>query len=384
MKNILYIATPASVHDRNWMKSVSQDSKFRVFLVFEKSQLVKDENLLELCNMGVIVLKPIASFSLLRFWSSIRAILYLRKIVDKNNIHLVHALFATPNSLWLPFLNTSYAITTRGSDVNNVIPGLIYNNSNSFRRRIHDWVLFRIISQAFRKSIFITSTSNNQIEKIQKLFNVKEPKLIRTGIDLEKIKSTVSYQTNIMKEVKQVVVSPRFFQPVYDIKLQLDALALLNPQTLKNIQFVFIEGLNPDTEYASEIRNILSQLEKKVGLNYIVHDFLEETQFYNLLARSKIAIMTPIADGTPNSALEAMALGCPLIISDLPYDYDLFNTDTCIMISERSADNLAALIEESLKNYPEQLRENAIKAVAKYGNRAFEMQKLIKLYHQFL
>ena len=95
---------------------------------------------------------------------------------------------------------------------------------------------------------------------------------------------------------------------------------------------------------------------------------------------ASLTIMTPISDGTPNSALEAMASKSPLIISDVPHlDKNLFS-NTCIKFKGNNPKLLAKLIETNISNYPSILLENALLNVEKYGNRNIEMNKLEYLY----
>jgi glycosyltransferase involved in cell wall biosynthesis len=51
--------------------------------------------------------------------------------------------------------------------------------------------------------------------------------------------------------------------------------------------------------------------------------------------------MTPISDGTPNSALEAMSARCPLIMPNLPYDKSIFE-DCCFVLNNDDPKELAA------------------------------------------
>lgn len=77
-----------------------------------------------------------------------------------------------------------------------------------------------------------------------------------------------------------------------------------------------------------------------------------------------------------------MAAGCPLIVSDLPYDKDIFE-NTCVKTSLKDPKTLALLIEKTIKN-PIEFIQLANEAVYKFGNRATEMKKLEKLYYQIL
>jgi len=89
--------------------------------------------------------------------------------------------------------------------------------------------------------------------------------------------------------------------------------------------------------------------------------------------------MTPLSDGTPNSALEAMACKKPLIVSDLQYDNALFN-NTCLKADPKNIDDIMIKIKTAIENYPKSLIGNAFEAVTKHGDQKVEMKKIINLY----
>ena len=90
--------------------------------------------------------------------------------------------------------------------------------------------------------------------------------------------------------------------------------------------------------------------------------------------------MTPISDGTPNSALEAMAAKCPLVISNLNYDKDLFE-NTCVKLKSFDVEELVEVIEASLIHYDLALLERAYQQVLTQGNRTVEMEKMVHVYN---
>jgi len=89
--------------------------------------------------------------------------------------------------------------------------------------------------------------------------------------------------------------------------------------------------------------------------------------------------MTPISDGTPNSALEAMSAKCPLILSNLDYDKDLFE-NTCLQLNTFDANEFKHSIESALRNYDHSRLSTAFETVKQLGNRSVEMEKLAAIY----
>jgi len=109
--------------------------------------------------------------------------------------------------------------------------------------------------------------------------------------------------------------------------------------------------------------------------------FLELQAMFQALKATDLVIMTPTSDGTPNSALECMAAGTPLIISDLPYDPELFE-GTCLKVTNRTTTFLADLVRSVMQGInPDDMLEKASEQVAFFGNHALEMHKLEELIY---
>jgi glycosyltransferase involved in cell wall biosynthesis len=98
-----------------------------------------------------------------------------------------------------------------------------------------------------------------------------------------------------------------------------------------------------------------------------------------LLTKASLCLMTPISDGTPNSALEAMSAKCPIIMSNLNYDSDLFE-GTCLKLKTFDSAELQNLIQFALDDYPVSLLEKGYEKVNSLGNRNIEMKKLEDFY----
>ena len=127
------------------------------------------------------------------------------------------------------------------------------------------------------------------------------------------------------------------------------------------------------------ILNWLQKLRQSVNLNFFVYDYLDQEKLWTIFNFSSLVIHTPRSDGTPNSALEAMAAKRPLILPALDYDKDLFE-NACFYISENSPQILADLITKAISEYPQELLTNAFENVNEHGKREVEMMKLLSLY----
>jgi glycosyltransferase involved in cell wall biosynthesis len=156
--------------------------------------------------------------------------------------------------------------------------------------------------------------------------------------------------------------------------LQIDAIILLPQAIIEEYTFVFIYG---EGDYYNNMKARLAGIS---GLKYIILDQLTQNEIWTCYKYAVLTFMVPHSDGTPNTALEAMAAGCPLLLRNLEaYDKDLFD-DTCVKLAEATPQCLADTIVSCLNNYPEGLKEKALEKVTCHGNRVVEMEKLYTWY----
>ena len=377
-KTILYIANGNSIHDVKWMTFFSEQTEnYHCFLLVDSLNPLSQETIDQLTKLHITVLEPINPISLSHPIRTLCAILYFKRLIRSLRPDLVHVLFATPHALWLNFSKTPSIITMRGSDILIVIPDLL---KQAGLKKFYFGFLFRQFKKAFLKARIVTGTSLPQIEKAYELFNGVNLKLVRTGVDVEKIDQLDNRELipDSLRE-KKFVFSPRFMAPIYNIEFQLAAISKLEKQFIERFTFVFIRGKQFDQEYYQLQLKSLQRLKAEIKLNYLVIDYLDQPSMWMMLKKASICIMTPISDGTPNSALEAMAAKCPLIISNLNYDIDLFH-NTCIKLNSFEVTELKNKIETALLSYDQDLLNNAFKQVSIYGNRKIEMAKLEQIY----
>lgn len=367
---ILYICTPSSIHDQKWMGFFAEKEGFRVYAVGESGYA--NDVVAEMERRKIKLLPPLASFSIKTPLKNHQSIQKLRNYCTAYQIDIVHVLFATPYALWVNYIYTPYIITTRGSDVLAVLPEL--NQQRGIRGLYFSW-LFKKFKRAFLRAEVITSTSELQQKRIKELFNLPAH-VVRTGVDVDKIQAldAEKHLPHALRD-KRYIFSPRFMSPIYNIAYQIEAISYLPKSITENYTFVFVRGQNFNQSYFEQQKKTLRHLK---NINYIILDYLSQEALWATFKRAALTIMTPISDGTPNSALEAMAAECPLMVSDLPYDKALFE-HTCIKVRLNNPQLFAHQIEFCLNNPPE-FKDAAKEAVLQNGNRFVEMQKLEDLY----
>jgi glycosyltransferase involved in cell wall biosynthesis len=365
------------VHDIKWVSFFSNRPDFEAFFLVQEHEmyLMTPERRQQFAELNITVEGPIKSYSLWRFWENRASLKKINEVIRVRKIDVVHPLFATPFSLWTTNLAVPSVITTRGSDIHVVLAGL---GKGSVLKQIHGKLLLKRFQSAFERASAITCTSKGQLNRINSIFGTKlRAEIIRTGVNVDEINQLEpSLKLPPIFSGKKIIFLPRYIQPIYRTELQLKAVMELPDELRPQLALVLIKGARTSSNYMTKIEGLL----KECGLPFQIFDSLSQHEMWSMFKLSSLAIMTPKTDGTPNSALEAMAANCPLILGSFNYDEDLFSEPFCQRMKSDSASELGELIQGSLKNYPQEKLNAAFENVSKFGNRPVEMGRIEKLY----
>ncbi|MBK21646.1 MAG: hypothetical protein CMP63_04915 [Flavobacteriales bacterium] len=372
--NLLYLGDINSVHDFKWVTYFSLQKKYTVFFVteLENYNLLSPEKKSILQDANIITLPPIFNFSLSSIFQTYKSIRLLRGYIKKYNIDIFHALFGSPQAIWLNFLpkKGKKIITTRGSDV------LVLLRSVCESSGIKNKILKKLLILGFKKADYITSTSDLQISFLQSLgIKPSKNKLIKTGVDIQKIiKQNPLEKVNTKKE--KFIFSARYISEVYNMHYQIDAIKRLPKNILNDFSFLFVKKPGDESKY---FQQIISELEAVPGLKFDVCENLTQSQMWATIKSSELTYMVPKSDGTPNTALECMASKTPFIMGDLNYNEELFG-GVSLIADLSTSKSLTDKIILALKDYPKKCLDLGFNKVSEFGSREIEMSKLERLY----
>lgn len=377
MTRVLYIGDPSSVHDLKWISWFSQNPEYECFLISQENEFKQLTNaqLKTLRSLKIKLKAPIKSYSLWRFWENESSRKIINEVIERERIDLVHVLFATPFALWTRNLPVPSVITCRGSDIHVVLASL---GKGSFLQKIHGKLLLKRFQSAFENAVAITCTSQGQLDRINSIFGTNlNAEIIRTGVNVAEIDNLKpKLKLPPIFNGKKIIFLPRYIRPIYQTELQLKALLDIPVSLRPKLALVLIKGNRTPDSYMAKVERLL----KECGLPFHIFDSLTQQEMWSMFKLGSLAIMTPKTDGTPNSALEAMAAKCPLILGSFQYDEDLFSEQFCHRMKSDSAEELSELIADSLENYPQKKIESAFENVTERGNRPVEMERLKALY----
>jgi glycosyltransferase involved in cell wall biosynthesis len=378
--NIAYIGFPQYELDCKWSNHFEKGNK----VIFLNSPLDKSAYRFLSPSIKVFEVLP-STFPFTKIFLKRKILKKIRSILLKENIDIIHSLYAIPNSFWafeLGFKN--HIITTRGSDI-LIDYDKTFKNPSTFKEKI----IYRYLRKKFENTVnaakYITSTSTKQIQVLEKFMqDPSKLNLIRTGIDITKF--SVPKKSHIQDpDDRLIIFSPRVNTPLYNIELIIEAFSLFkirNP--FLALELILIDYF-PGTAYSILLSEKISALNLAPFCRIL--SMQTEAQMVQLYLECSIVISVPKSDGTPNSVLEAMLAKRPVILSNLDYDLDLFNNKTIWKLSENTPEELAEKLSEihlmEITRLEEKLNFAHLTVVEK-ANLDTECDKIQILYQRML
>ncbi|WP_456460907.1 glycosyltransferase [Reichenbachiella sp.] len=375
--NILYLADPNSIHDLKWIRFFAQQKDINCFLI-ARSIHVRDASDLtqKLQRDQITYLGSIDDFSIINFIKTLSTANKIYRLQIANHIDHFHMLYAEPNALWTLLRwskNARYTITTRGTDILKTIPDFFNKNS------VFSSLITKLYKKAFFKASQLTSTSTRQVVSVNDLFGDElKVALIRTGVDIEYLQNYTSPNSLVIKDMKRekFIFFPRSMRPIYNHEFTIRALSKLPTAILDEYTMLFVNRDSKDQDYVKYIEQEISQT-PRLRARFLTS--ISQEEMFALYQHAALAIMNPLSDGSPVTAMEAMYLQTPLILGPLEYDKDLFGLVD--QINEWDEAELADTIEKMISNGRDQSKLDQLKnTVEEHANWGKEMSKLLDLY----
>jgi glycosyltransferase involved in cell wall biosynthesis len=377
--NLLYIASPKSIHDAKWINHFAK--MHRVIVICMKGEEIGSRLDQKIPIHAILPTR----YPLLNLIKRIQIVDQIKIILRENKIDLVHSIFCYPNSLWAYHTGISnHIITTRGSDI------LIeYNQKYSKPKNIHELISFALLKfitrKAFRKAKFVTSTSQGQQKVIQQFISDPDKLwLIRTGVDIHEFPYGPGKGKSSGLPIR--IFSPRAMRPIYNIEIIIKGVALLQSHySGKQLVELVLLNYQTNSEYFNTIKNLLKELNLENSVT--IMDSLTTNELIDQFHQSDLVVMIPRSDGTPISGIEAMLCKKPLILGNLPYDNDLFNLESVWKIPEFTAEALFLKMLEilTLSEGEKNLKlEKASLLAHSHGDLKAQLKKFEALYEKVL
>lgn len=370
--NILYLADPNSIHDEKWISYFSSNILHRTYLL-PRSHQMKTVSA-KASVFGAVLLEPISDFSIIRFYKTLATALRIKSIIKKEKIELIHILYAEPNALWSLFrkyFGVPIIISTRGTDVLKTIP-------EAFKKKtLINYLVAPAYKKAFQNADWITGTSKKQLLSISSLTGrSNNMSIIRTGVDTNRLKEAPATSHSLSGHDKYILF-PRYIRPIYNHEFCLEAIRLLPSEFKRTYKMVFIGNNSGDPLYQKTLENKMKEIAE---VDFVFLEKQTQDELFKLYKNASLVIMTPLSDGSPVSAMEALLCGTKLILGPLDYDEEIFSETTTIL-KNWSTSELTETMIDALNSYGSLTLPSKVKQLM---DRDYNMSQLDLLYKGLL
>jgi glycosyltransferase involved in cell wall biosynthesis len=226
--------------------------------------------------------------NLLRYsWHAWR---FCRRWIRDNPVDLVHAFFGIPGGMIALALGKPYIVSLRGSDVP------FYNRRFYWLDRL---VLKRLHGLIWRNAERVIANSDGLKALAQRSFPTQAIDVIPNGVDTQAF-SPQSVQTKL-EHLNLISIGRLIERKGYAYLFE----AL---KDLENVSLTLVGDGNQ--------KQHLQTLARQSGLQVTFLGYVAHAELPQLLRAADLFVLPSLNEGMPNAALEAMACGLPVILTD--------------------------------------------------------------------
>jgi glycosyltransferase involved in cell wall biosynthesis len=167
-------------------------------------------------------------------------------------------------------------------------------------------------------------------------------RLIPNALPIAEIASTppaVGDHLNVAPD-RRIVLFVGRFSPEKNLSTLVRALSMVSPHL--NIIGV-LAGVGPDHEKIAQEAKALNMGEQIRLPGYV-------NNVWGLMKKADVFVSPAFFEGRPNTVLEAMACGCPLILSDIPAHRELVSGEAALFTKADRPEELAQAISRTLED----------------------------------
>ena len=99
-------------------------------------------------------------------------------------------------------------------------------------------------------------------------------------------------------------------------------------------------------EEEEKLKKQAQQLE--IGEHIRFHGFLQSDHLWSMMKTADLFINLSDYEGMPNTVMEAMACGCPLMVSDIPAHREILDVNTAVLVDLRSTEAQSVALKDIL------------------------------------
>lgn len=245
-----------------------------------------------------------------------------------------------------------------------------YDYPSKFGKLLGNFMVYNhmnTIKTIRRNCIACSRTISKEFEK-----NNLDLKYIQNGVDTDLFFALEKPEKNKLKGKLNIHTNKKIFISVGNLIIRKDVKTVINGFKIHNKNYdsiLLILGDGPEKEYLKTIAN-----------NNII--FLENiSNVVEYLQVSDCFISASLAEGLPNTVLEAMACGLPTILSDIPSHRELYENEDIEFFGTKNIKELSSLLKNASNNF-EIYKELSLKLIDQNFSAKMMSEKYQKIYEE--
>lgn len=349
---VCFFGDAQSEHTQRWVKEIAERG-FETFLVTNRPANLPFTTIVEL---------PEGRGGKLSWFFRVRDI---RRIVREISPDVVHGHYITSYGFWAAACGVRpLVLTAWGSDI------LISPKQSRLIRWITGW--------AVSKADLITADAEDVLDEISLYSPSGSLEQIQWGVDLNRYQ----YRSPERSSSDEITfVSLRSWEELYNIRIIIQAFSkVLKRESSKAFHMHLLGGGSQECE--------LVRLAEKLGIEKKItfHGRVDESRMLSILKDADVSISVPESDGTAMSLLESMAIGLPVIVSDLPANRQWMDQTGGCVVPAGDVDSLTEamiyLSGEQALRVKMGMRNRTL--IERKADRAKEMDRMAELYNRLV
>lgn len=208
-------------------------------------------------------------------------------------------------------------------------------------------VLDVIEREIFRRCDLAIAVSDSTAKDLKEVFSIRHVKTIGNGVTIPAVLGSKA----VSKEYDAAYCGR--LRPRKGVDLLIDAWkSLVQRPQYSNAKLVVIGGADSEKEL-KRYRKIVDES----GMNHLIKltGSVSEEEKFQLLSKSKVFILPSEAEGFGIAVLEAMSLGLPCVLSDIPAFRENFG-EAALLVESKNKVELVSAIEKLLSDNALQAR----------------------------
>ncbi|MBP6702287.1 MAG: glycosyltransferase family 4 protein [Vicinamibacteria bacterium] len=175
-----------------------------------------------------------------------------------------------------------------------------------------------------------------------------------------------------------IILSPRLLRPLYNIHLIVEGFVELAREDTRPV--LVIAEYGADEEYRRKIEGIIESAELSRRVRFI--GAVPHAEMRGLYSAASAVVMTPSSDGLPQSLMEALACGAPVLLGPLPAYSEIVENGRSALMVELNASAIAAglgklLSDPDLRN---RLAQAGLAAVRERASLPADVERVVQIF----